>query len=538
MFIMKKLLVLALLLGAMTLDFCRGEEDIGNIDKILQELQAMAGPYAKPPAWMDATSFTFGKTTYLRSAGLDEIEIGGGGQQQRHQEQEQLFQVSPIMYNALDYEGRSTKVFAWLSLPIDTEGTETRPFEEESSAPFFQPFTGLPVPAVVLVHGRGGTAYKKWAGHWAWKGYASIVIAHEGQTDVVLEDDAWASVQPDNAFQKHGWPGPGPNDQREMLRDQWMYHALADTILAHSLLRSFWDRVDVNKVGIMGMGEEGAAIASNAVAGLDTRFSYMMASYYYGEDVGGNTVSQTQNRFFVRGADATFVSVNDRENELAVWDPKNRLDRVQVPTFWSVVWPQAKAESSLYPMEQIGHTCNALVNKPYMTSFVLEGAERSYEGHPSRETVIWARPESYNFANSVIEHKNEHEDIWAREIHTSYSPLKADNGVLHIVIFDTAKPIRDAQLVYLSNEEGSTRGQWIVIPARLEQLDCHQQIARCHWKVIAEVPDAVQSWYFNMYTRDGGLNLSSNFYNRALLRETRRRERRRRGRRLRRTVSK
>jgi hypothetical protein len=31
------------------LDICRDEEDIGNIDKILQELQEMAGPYAGKP---------------------------------------------------------------------------------------------------------------------------------------------------------------------------------------------------------------------------------------------------------------------------------------------------------------------------------------------------------------------------------------------------------------------------------------------------------------------------------------------------------
>jgi hypothetical protein len=106
----------------------------------------------------------------------------------------------------------------------------------------------------------------------------------------------------------------------------------------------------------------------------------------------------------------SFPSASNRENELAVWDPKNPLVR-PCPSATILVCRVAAGQIREQPIPDGANwahcTCTALA------SFALEGAgsERSYEGRPiSRETVIWARPESYNFENSVVEHKNEHED--------------------------------------------------------------------------------------------------------------------------------
>ncbi|MCC6356330.1 MAG: dipeptidyl aminopeptidase, partial [Verrucomicrobiae bacterium] len=65
-----------------------------------------------------------------------------------------------IFYDALPYEGSPTRVFAYLAVP-------------EVSA-------GKKLPAMVLVHGGGGTAFHEWAKIWYDKGYAAIAMDLEG----------------------------------------------------------------------------------------------------------------------------------------------------------------------------------------------------------------------------------------------------------------------------------------------------------------------------------------------------------------------
>ncbi|WP_372798521.1 acetylxylan esterase, partial [Pontiella sp.] len=127
--------------------------------------------------------------------------------------------LKAVYFDALDWKGQPTKVFAWLGLPENREGQ---------------------VPGIVLVHGGGGTAFKEWVEKWNAEGFAAISIAVEGQTDRRKP----AGADPDNpkGWVRHAWAGPRRSgiygDSAEPLKDQWMYHAVADTILANSLLRS------------------------------------------------------------------------------------------------------------------------------------------------------------------------------------------------------------------------------------------------------------------------------------------------------------
>ena len=97
---------------------------------------------------------------------LDEIESLGTLTQvpKMHLEKGSRATDNPraIYFDALPYEGKNTRSYAWLGLPKKTVGK---------------------VPGVVLVHGGGGTAYKEWVQHWNRNGFAAISIAVEGQTD-------------------------------------------------------------------------------------------------------------------------------------------------------------------------------------------------------------------------------------------------------------------------------------------------------------------------------------------------------------------
>mmetsp|Transcript_14645 Transcript_14645/g.21641 ORF Transcript_14645/g.21641 Transcript_14645/m.21641 type:complete len:231 (-) Transcript_14645:440-1132(-) len=166
------------------------------------------------------------------------------------------FTVKPIYFDALPYKGEATKVFAWIGLPNNA--------------------TGDKIPAMVLVHGGGGTAFFEWVRRWNLFGYAAIAIAVEGQTDISTR-----ATQPEFGWATHGNPGPRRTikpygDWEDPLRDQWMFHAVADTILAHNLMRSY-DFVDPAHIGLMGVSWGG--VISATTVGIDNRFSFLISCY-------------------------------------------------------------------------------------------------------------------------------------------------------------------------------------------------------------------------------------------------------------------
>ena len=59
-----------------------------------------------------------------------------------------------------------------------------------------------------------------------------------------------------------------------------MYHAVADTVLANSLLRSL-PGVDADKVGIMGISWGG--VITSTVIGIDDRFAFAIPTYGCGD---------------------------------------------------------------------------------------------------------------------------------------------------------------------------------------------------------------------------------------------------------------
>ncbi|MCX5671291.1 MAG: dipeptidyl aminopeptidase [Planctomycetota bacterium] len=121
--------------------------------------------------------------------------------------------VQGLFYDGLPFKGKPTRVFAWLGLPKDAKGRK--------------------VPGMVLVHGGGGTAHARWVRLWTERGYAAISMDLCGKAHGATEGkpaphefsgpDGW-----DASFEQTGWP----------VADQWQYHAVADAVLANSLLRS------------------------------------------------------------------------------------------------------------------------------------------------------------------------------------------------------------------------------------------------------------------------------------------------------------
>lgn len=201
--------------------------------------------------------------------------------------------IRAIFYEGLDHRGASTRHFAYLGLP-------------EGEGPF---------PAMVLVHGGGGSAFKRWVKLWNERGFAAIAMDHGGQI----------SGEGHQNHQRHEWASPegcGGFDQlQETWEDQWPHHGVSAVVLAHSLLASL-PEVDENRTGITGISW-GGYLTSLSTA-IDSRFRCAIPVYGCGHYEKSTIWSE---RFRDMGEKQTRDWLNR-------WDPIHYLPHVKIPTLW------------------------------------------------------------------------------------------------------------------------------------------------------------------------------------------------------------
>ncbi|MBN2507561.1 MAG: acetylxylan esterase [Verrucomicrobia bacterium] len=202
--------------------------------------------------------------------------------------------VRAVLYDGLPFEGKPTRVFAWLGLPRATPGRKA--------------------PGMVLVHGGGGTAFDEWVRLWTERGYAAIAMDTCGSVPVGSYGK-WVRLE------QGGPPGWGGWDQIAWPRtNQWTYHAVADAILAHSLLRSL-PEVDPDRIGLTGISWGGYLTC--ILAGVDHRFKLAMPVYGCGfTDQHGFAASVSR-----LGPDLA-------ARWMAWWDPSAYLPAAPMPLLW------------------------------------------------------------------------------------------------------------------------------------------------------------------------------------------------------------
>ncbi|WP_043583586.1 alpha/beta hydrolase family protein [Geminisphaera colitermitum] len=210
--------------------------------------------------------------------------------------------VRAFAFEGLPWQGNPTRVFAFYGAPAGASSAK-------------------PAPGIVLVHGAGGTAFANWVKLWVDRGYAAIAFDHDGGIPVGKYSH-WQR-NPQN-------PGPkrsGTNDITLPVADQWMYHAVADTLLAHSLLASF-PEVDAERIGATGISY-GAVVLANVI-GIDTRLKFAVPVYGCGfisenEDDGSRFIDS---KVPWEKAAARVTEWN------RLWDPKHRLPQARLPILW------------------------------------------------------------------------------------------------------------------------------------------------------------------------------------------------------------
>lgn len=154
--------------------------------------------------------------------------------------------VQAVHYQGEPFQGRSTRVFAWLGRP---------------------PIGSGPFPAMLLVHGGGGRAFPDWAEHWAQRGYVALAMDLSGNGP----DGRLADGGPD---QDDGVKFRDFTDAD--LRDMWTYHAIAAILRGHGLLRS-QPGVDPRRLGITGISWGGYLTC--IAAGVDDQLAVAVPVY-------------------------------------------------------------------------------------------------------------------------------------------------------------------------------------------------------------------------------------------------------------------
>lgn len=258
----------------------------------------------------------------------------------------------------------------------------------------------------------------------------------------------------DDALEKHAWPGPSRSgiygDSSEPLEDQFMYHAVADTVLAGALLRED-ALIDEKRVGVMGVSWGG--VITSTIMGLDNRFALAIPAYGCGDmDNADNWWANT---------------LGSNELYQKVWDPMVRMHRATMPSLW-LSWP----EDNNFPMDRFAVSYRATPGERMVT--LIPGLRH---GH----APAFNRPESYAFADSVYAG-----GPWCQQIDVR------SRGDSVSVRFDSKVALTGATLISTVDTEVSSERTWLEETASVIELETGI------WEATATLPEGTTAWFINV----------------------------------------
>ncbi|MDC1465721.1 acetylxylan esterase [Polaribacter sp.] len=337
--------------------------------------------------------------------------------------------IKGLFIDALDSGGQPTKVFAWYGVPENL-------------------VSGEKAPAVVLVHGGGGTAFPNWVKQWTDRGYIAIAIAHEGQLPGAK--DPWYPT----------WEFSGPRragffrDADEALNQQWFYHAVADAILANSLLKSF-PEVDALNIGINGISWGG--ILTNVITGIDDRFKFSVPVYGCGYLF--DSPHYSQDLLVMNNAEKEFYYNN--------WEPSLYIPLQTLPVFYV-----NGNNDKQFAMNIATPSYNLIPSEKYLR----------IEHRMNHSTVAGYAPEEiYSFADFIT--KNGKAPV----------TVSIDNVQDNSVTASYVGTIKSAVLYYTTDVASWAQNTY-------DWLNVNTQVNETTNKITVEIPENTKYYYINVIT--------------------------------------
>ena len=372
--------------------------------------------------------------------------------------------ITEFYLDGEDYLGKPTRFFALY-----------RPSSNSISLPSGKS------PAIVLVHGGGGTAFEEWLEKWNNIGFAAMSIAVEGQTDTLIVGKT------KQHWQRHAYSGPARvgiyEDAHKPIKEQWIYHAVSAVIRARNFLEST-PQIDSDHIGLSGISWGG--IITSTVIGFDPGFDFAIPVYGCGFL---DTIDNQYKR-----------ALSDNDVYRKVWEPANRIAKFTNPSLW-LTWRDDQhfaldAQASTY--HQVGGDF-AVSIKPEME-----------HNHPKG----WNQSESYLFAKYIVSHGTP----WVKSISTkminqnsAQAEFQFDLNIENYKVVDTS--------IHYSTKLGHTHeGDWVQAPTQINLLagSNNTYIATHH-----QLPNDVTRWFINLKVdvslpHEGTINtylVSSHFIN-------------------------
>jgi dienelactone hydrolase len=336
--------------------------------------------------------------------------------------------IKAIFYQGLPWKGHPTRVFAYYGLP------KLRSNEK--------------APAMVLVHGGGGSAYIPWVQLWVSRGYAAIAMDTCGATS---NGEYREENHPRHEYGgPPGWGGFAQID--EPIEDQWTYHAVADVILANSLIRSF-PQIDRNRIGLTGISWGGYLVS--IVAGVDPRFRFVAPVYGCGF-LGDDSVWLP---------DFAKMGPEKARKWLELWDPSGYLPRAHMPMLWV-----DGSNDFAYPMDSL---------------------QRSYRLPKGPRTLCLRLRMPHGHEPGV---KPKEIQVFADRLFRKGAPLARITGYGREgsnawATFKSKVPITKAELNYTTDTGEWQKRKWETLPAVLNAKSR---------KVSAELPKDATVYFFNL----------------------------------------
>ena len=361
-------------------------------------------------------------------------DLAGLSEAPGHEWVDQNSAVWSLYYEGEPFKNKPTRVFAYYASPATLDAKSAG---EETS------------PAVVLVHGGGGTAFKEWAELWAKRGYAAIAMDLAG-------------CGPERNRLEDGGPGQGDDYKfgaiDESPQDQWTYHAVANVILAHSLIRSF-DQADADRTAVTGISWGGYLTC--IVAGLDNRFKAAVPVYGCG--------FLHENSCWLGRFEK--MTPEQKDKWVRLWDPSMYVGSAAMPVFFV-----NGTNDFAYPLDS------------YAKTYGLVKVKRNFRitvNMPHGHEQGWAPKEIGLFIDQYLKA--------GIPLATVSRPQLADGKVR--VEFKSKVPPASAKIHYTTGTSPINKLQWESIPATFER----RQI------VSPGPPDEATIWFLTLTDSRGAI---------------------------------